>query len=67
MEKILFIDQIVGDSQGDSAGLVPVSRSTWYRGVKSGFYPKPVQISPGRFAWRKQDITELLQKLGGES
>jgi len=25
--------------------IIPVSRSTWYRGMKSGIYPKPVKLS----------------------
>lgn len=38
----------------------PVSRSTWWAGVKSGKYPKPVKLGPNTTAWRAQDIRELI-------
>jgi predicted DNA-binding transcriptional regulator AlpA len=45
--------------------LFPIGRSTWWRGVKEGRYPKPVKISVRTSAWRTQDILDLLEKLGG--
>lgn len=42
--------------------LVPVSRSTWYEGVKKGKFPKPVYC--GRSAmWKVSDIRRLLAEL----
>lgn len=35
---------------------LPISKSTWRRGVKSGRYPKPYQISPGRKAWKLDEL-----------
>ena len=43
--------------------LVPVSRSTWYRGVDSGIYPKPVKISKRAVAWRASDVAAALESL----
>ncbi|HXI86690.1 MAG TPA: AlpA family phage regulatory protein [Parvularculaceae bacterium] len=40
--------------------LIPVSRSTWYAGVKSGRYPAPVRISENIVAWRASDIHALI-------
>jgi predicted DNA-binding transcriptional regulator AlpA len=40
--------------------LVPVSRSTWWAGCKSGRFPKPVKLGPRTTAWRSADITALL-------
>tara|TARA_Y100000022_G_scaffold139800_1_gene121703 strand:- start:196 stop:396 length:201 start_codon:yes stop_codon:yes gene_type:complete len=42
---------------------VPVSRSTWLRGVKSGLYPKPVKVSVKLIFWRATDIEKLLNGL----
>ena len=39
--------------------IIPVSRSTWYDGVKSGMYPKPARISKRRVAWSESDILAL--------
>lgn len=43
--------------------LVPVSRATWLAGVRSGRYPVPVHPSPGTSAWRKSDISQLLNQM----
>ena len=46
--------------------LIPVSRSAWWAGCKSGRYPKPVKL--GRTtAWRASDIAALLEKLTAET
>lgn len=39
---------------------VPVSRSSWFAGVKSGRYPKPVQLGARAVAWRAEDIRTLV-------
>ena len=45
------------------AGPIPVSKSTWWDGVKKGRYPKPTpKISPGVTAWRAQDIWRLIER-----
>jgi predicted DNA-binding transcriptional regulator AlpA len=38
----------------------PVSKSTWWAGVKSGRYPKPVKLGPRTTAWRVSDIRALI-------
>jgi prophage regulatory protein len=37
-----------------------VSKSTWYRGIEEGEYPKPVKISKGRVGWKVADIRALI-------
>ena len=46
--------------------LIPVSRSAWWAGCKSGRYPKPVKLRPRTTAWRAADIAALLEKLTAE-
>ena len=46
--------------------LIPVSRSAWWAGCKSGRYPKPVKLGPHTTAWRAADIAALLEKLTAE-
>ena len=41
-------------------GPIPVSKSTWWAGVKSGRYPKPVKLGPRITAWRVEDIRVLV-------
>ena len=46
--------------------LVPVSKSTWWAGVKSGRFPKAYKLGPRTTAWKAEDIKELLERLGNE-
>jgi hypothetical protein len=43
-------------------GPIPVSRFTWWAGVKSGRYPKPVKLGPRITAWRVEDIRALIRE-----
>ena len=47
--------------------LIPVSRSAWWAGCKSGRYPKPVKLGPRTTAWRASDIVARLEKLTAEA
>lgn len=46
--------------------LIPVGRSTWYAGLKSGRYPKPIKISQRSIAWRLEDIQKFINNLKNE-
>jgi len=43
-------------------GPIPVSKSTWWAGVKSGRFPKPVKLGPRITAWRIEDIHTLIDQ-----
>jgi prophage regulatory protein len=43
------------------AGPIPVSKSTWWQGVKDGRYPQPVKLGPRVTAWRAKDIRALFE------
>ena len=43
--------------------LVPVSKSTWLAGVRSGKYPPAVKLSKGVTCWRRSAIDQLIQSL----
>lgn len=42
-------------------GPLPVSRSTWWAGVNSGRYPKPMKLGPRITVWRAEDIWALVE------
>ena len=44
-------------------GPIPVSKSTWWAGVKSGRFPKPYKLGPRTSAWRVEDILTLIEQL----
>ncbi|MGH8646458.1 MAG: helix-turn-helix transcriptional regulator [Gammaproteobacteria bacterium] len=43
----------------------PVSKTTWWEGVRKGKYPSPVKLGPKTTAWRSSDIRDLLNQAGG--
>jgi prophage regulatory protein len=42
--------------------LVPVSRSTWWAGVREGRYPGSVKLGARITAWRAEDIRRLIEQ-----
>ena len=46
-------------------GVFPVSKSTWWAGVKTGRFPKPVKLGPRVTAWRVEDIRALIARVSG--
>jgi Predicted transcriptional regulator len=64
----LRLPQIIGDADANPPipALIPVSKSTWWAGVKSGRYPKPVKTLGQRItAWRVEDIRALIKQAAG--
>jgi prophage regulatory protein len=47
-------------------GPIPVSKSTWWAGIKDGRYPKPVKLGPRITAWRVEDIRALIAGAANE-
>jgi prophage regulatory protein len=65
----LRLPQIIGDPGDPEAkppkpaipAIVPVSKSSWWAGVKSGRYPKSVKLGPRTTAWRVEQIRALVE------
>jgi len=43
-------------------GPIPVGRTTWWAGVKSGRFPKPLKLGSRITVWRAEEIHELINK-----
>lgn len=56
-DALLRLRQIIGPG-----GPIPVSRSTWWAGVKTGRFPAPVRLGARAVAWRASDIAALVEK-----
>ena len=58
--------QIIGKKNKDGTYSVPpifpVSRSTLWKQIKDGNFPKPEKLSPGVTAWRIDKIREHMAK-----
>jgi hypothetical protein len=61
------LPDIIGNPKANppKPALIPVSKSTWWNGVRSGRYPKPVKTLGQRItAWRVEDIRALVEQAG---
>ena len=47
----------------DVLRLIPVGKTTWWDGIKSGRFPKGVKIGSRVTAWRVEDIRGLISSL----
>jgi len=56
MEKFLRLNQILE--------IIPVSKSTWWSGCKTGRFPAPVRNLGSRITvWKESDILALVDKI----
>jgi len=42
--------------------LLPISKSTWWDGIRTGKYPTPVKLGDRITCWRLEDVLELVYK-----
>lgn len=42
-------------------GPIPVSKSSWWAGVKEGRFPQPQKLGPRTTVWRAEDIRALYE------
>ncbi len=58
----LRLSQIIGKPNAKSPipPLIPIGKSTWWNGVKSGRFPKPIKLGSRITVWRVEDIRKLL-------
>jgi len=42
-------------------GPIPVSKSTWWQGVKDGRFPTPQKLGPRTTVWKAEDIRALYE------
>jgi prophage regulatory protein len=56
-DALVRIGKIVGPN-----GLIPVSRSSFYQGIRDGIYPKPVRLGKRTSAWRMSELMLVIQR-----
>ena len=54
--RLLRINQVLA--------IVPISRSSWWEGCRTGRYPKPIKLGPRTTVWRAEDIAAFIERLG---
>lgn len=60
----LRLPQIIGDRNKGIPPIIPVSVDTWWRGVRSGRFPKGVLLGPRTRAWEVGEIRALVARMG---
>ena len=60
MAQLLRLTQIIGDKQKGIEPLIPIGRSSWWNGVKTGRFPQPIKLGNRTTLWRKSDIDALI-------
>jgi len=63
----LRLYQVIGNPKSNppTPAIIPVSKSSWYAGIKEGRYPAPVKLSKRSSAWKVDDIRNLINEMGG--
>ena len=51
----------------DVLRIIPVSKTTWYNGIRSGRFPKGIRLSQNIVVWRVEDIKNLVRQLEEEA
>lgn len=62
--RLLRLRQIIGDRRGKPSveGIVPMSNSAWWAGIKAGRFPAPVYLDGVRVPyWHADEIAELIE------
>ena len=57
-DKLVRLNQILE--------IIPVSRATWWNGVRCGKYPPAIKLGPKLTCWRLSEIMRLAEKGTGE-
>lgn len=60
------LSQILGNpkTQPPIPAIIPISKSSWWAGVKSGKYPAAVKLGPRTTCWKVEDIRKLIESAG---
>jgi len=62
----LRLPQIIGNPKATPPipPVIPISKSSWWEGCKSGKYPKPIKLGGRTTVWRVEDIRALIESAG---
>jgi len=53
--RLLRLKQIIPEK-------IPISKSSWWNGIASGKFPKPMKLGERTTVWRESDIDSLIEK-----
>ncbi len=44
--------------------IIPISKSAWWEGCRTGRFPKPVKLGPRTTVWRAEEIASFINNTG---
>ena len=47
--------------------IIPISRSSWWEGCRTGRFPRPIKLSARTTVWRVEDILALMARLNAQN
>jgi predicted DNA-binding transcriptional regulator AlpA len=60
IDGFLRLKQIIGTKT--TPGIIPISKSSWWAGVKEGRFPQPIKLGKRTTVWRMSEIRLLVEK-----
>jgi acyl dehydratase len=65
----LRLSQILGNKKSapPTPPIIPIGKTAWYAGIKTGRFPRPVRIGPHAMGWRAEDIRDLIERISAEA
>jgi predicted DNA-binding transcriptional regulator AlpA len=63
-DPLLRINQFIGIPVGSATPMLPISRASWFAGIKAGKYPPPdVRLGARTVLWKQSTIRRLIDSL----
>lgn len=64
----LRLKAIIGDKKAipPIPPLIPVSKSTWWAGVRSRRFPAPIRLTPRVTVWRVEHIRKFIEEMSNK-
>ena len=61
-DSFLRLKQIIGAPKAKPPipAIIPISATSWWNGVKSGKYPKPIKLGEKTTVWRASEVLALV-------
>ena len=65
MPRLLRLKQIIGDPKANPPieAIIPISKSSWWEGVKTGRYPEAIKLGANTTVRREDDVRRLIDNL----
>ena len=62
-DDCLYREKDILGLSGKQPAIIPISRSTWWKGIKEGRFPKGRKISPKVTVWLGRDLRAVVEAL----